>query len=307
MNKTYKDYSHLKVGRLQAISREENSSKWLFQCECGNQIYLLPYQVQSGNTKSCGCLHKELMSNKFSQNYEDLSGSYWNKLKESAKTRKIEFDITKKYIWDLFIQQDKLCKLTGIPLILIKKYHIDYNQQNASLDRINSFKGYTEGNVQWVDKNINQIKWNLSESRFFDLCFKIANFDYKYPEYKWKESKRHKNFKGYKGLTSSHWYQINYSIKRHPKLYSDIVIEDVWNQYEQQGGICALSGEVLYLKQGYRTDSNKTTASLDRIDSSKGYIIDNIQWVHKEVNAMKQNLNQNYFIELCRKVYLWNH
>ena len=38
------------------------------------------------------------------------------------------------------------------------------------------------------------------------------------------------------------------------------------------------------------------------IDSSKGYIKDNVQWVHKDVNFMKQSLPQEKFIDYCRKI-----
>lgn len=41
------------------------------------------------------------------------------------------------------------------------------------------------------------------------------------------------------------------------------------------------------------------TASLDRIDNSKGYEEGNIQWVHKDVNFMKRTYSQEYFIKLC--------
>lgn len=44
------------------------------------------------------------------------------------------------------------------------------------------------------------------------------------------------------------------------------------------------------------------TASLDRIDSSKPYIIDNIQWVHKDINFMKRTYSHDYFIKLCKLV-----
>ena len=42
------------------------------------------------------------------------------------------------------------------------------------------------------------------------------------------------------------------------------------------------------------------TASLDRIDSSKPYIKGNMQWLHKDVNIMKNAYNINYFINMCR-------
>jgi hypothetical protein len=44
------------------------------------------------------------------------------------------------------------------------------------------------------------------------------------------------------------------------------------------------------------------TASLDRIDSRKGYEPQNIQWVLKEVNLMKGAMPQGHFITLCNAV-----
>lgn len=44
------------------------------------------------------------------------------------------------------------------------------------------------------------------------------------------------------------------------------------------------------------------TASLDRKDSLKGYTIDNIQWLHKDVNQMKRNYSEEYFINTCLKI-----
>jgi hypothetical protein len=42
------------------------------------------------------------------------------------------------------------------------------------------------------------------------------------------------------------------------------------------------------------------TASLDRIDSKLGYNINNIQWVHKDVNTIKWDLSHDKFIEICQ-------
>jgi hypothetical protein len=41
---------------------------------------------------------------------------------------------------------------------------------------------------------------------------------------------------------------------------------------------------------------------LDRVDSSKGYIEGNVQWVHKTINLMKQSFNQKEFIHFCKLV-----
>ena len=52
-------------------------------------------------------------------------------------------------------------------------------------------------------------------------------------------------------------------------------------------------------KHGYQGG----TASLDRIDSKKGYTIDNIQWVHKDVNKMKMDLQEEDFFRIVKEIY----
>jgi hypothetical protein len=47
---------------------------------------------------------------------------------------------------------------------------------------------------------------------------------------------------------------------------------------------------------------NPQTASLDRIDSNKGYTKDNVVWVHKNVNAFKNCLSHKDFIKICHLV-----
>jgi hypothetical protein len=46
----------------------------------------------------------------------------------------------------------------------------------------------------------------------------------------------------------------------------------------------------------------ETTASLDRINSKKGYTKDNVQWVHKWINFMKQDLDEEEFITFCEAI-----
>lgn len=67
--------------------------------------------------------------------------------------------------------------------------------------------------------------------------------------------------------------------------------------FERQNRKCALSGLDICFRPNF--SKNQQTASLDRIDNKKGYIIGNVQWVHKDINFMKGVLDQNKFIELC--------
>ena len=44
------------------------------------------------------------------------------------------------------------------------------------------------------------------------------------------------------------------------------------------------------------------TASLDRIDSHKGYVVGNTQWVHTMVNMCKNKYAHAKFVEMCQAV-----
>ena len=49
-----------KYGRLTVIKRDiENKGKWICVCDCGNQKNVSTHALTSGNTSSCGCLHRE--------------------------------------------------------------------------------------------------------------------------------------------------------------------------------------------------------------------------------------------------------
>jgi uncharacterized protein YeeX (DUF496 family) len=42
--------------------------------------------------------------------------------------------------------------------------------------------------------------------------------------------------------------------------------------------------------------------SLDRIDSKIGYVKGNVQWIHKHINNMKQDYDNDYFISMCELI-----
>lgn len=85
----------------------------------------------------------------------------------------------------------------------------------------------------------------------------------------------------------------------------DISIEYIDDLLVQQDFKCKLSG--LPITAGYADCRHKGyTASLDRIDSSVGYVPNNVQWVHKDINLAKQSLSNQEFIKLCKDVYLWS-
>ena len=64
---------------LTAINYVENG-KWLWQCDCGKQKIIKAYDVKCSKTKSCGCLHSKLLSERNKNNCLNLIGKKFGKL-----------------------------------------------------------------------------------------------------------------------------------------------------------------------------------------------------------------------------------
>lgn len=105
-------------------------------------------------------------------------------------------------------------------------------------------------------------------------------------------------------MPSRMFYRIKSSEKtRGHKSDPKVTREYLSGLIEAQKHKCALTGIPIKFADTTQGDMHgETTASPDRIDSSKGYLVGNIQWVHKDINKMKGVLSQDRFLELCRAV-----
>jgi hypothetical protein len=88
---------------------------------------------------------------------------------------------------------------------------------------------------------------------------------------------------------------------RYDNLECNISMEYLWELFLKQNKKCALSDISLLFQN--RTGDTLANASLDRIDSKIGYLKNNIQFVDKNINRMKQNFNQQDFINWCSLIY----
>jgi hypothetical protein len=159
---------------IELLSERKNSQKyWKCLCDCGKEKNMRSGSLLAANVKSCGCNQKESIST----SYKNISGSWFSGIRNNAKNRKIDFDLTIEYLDNLLKKQNFQCKLSGLPLILIMGTR--QSQTTASLDRIDSNKGYVEGNVQFVHKHINYMKWSHNEEYFLELCKRITDFNRK--------------------------------------------------------------------------------------------------------------------------------
>lgn len=100
-------------------------------------------------------------------------------LYRSAKRRYKEFDLTLQDLKDQWDKQNGKCPYTGFQMIprTYTKTPIDKMRQ-ASLDRIDSSKGYVVGNIEFVCCAINYLKSDFSQQEVVDFLndFKSSDF-----------------------------------------------------------------------------------------------------------------------------------
>lgn len=121
----------------------------------------------------------------------DLSKTFYNYFRHTAKKRGIDWGVSIEHLWELAVKQEFKCQMTGLDIVFptITDAHGNYSCDEkaltkirlgsgkvnvASLDRIDSYKGYIEGNVQWVCKWINIMKNGLENEEFIHLCHLVA-------------------------------------------------------------------------------------------------------------------------------------
>jgi hypothetical protein len=161
------------------------------RCQCGYEGLRRYQHLQIGRTAMCVSCKRKEVSKVFpppvnrKPTVGQISTRFYTSMRFGAKRRGLSFELTKEFLWELFLSQDSRCAITGraINLSLATKAgntnkegcRVDYEKFNASLDRIDSSKGYTEGNVWWVHKDINFFKNNYSMDELYFLCEEVLN------------------------------------------------------------------------------------------------------------------------------------
>lgn len=152
--------------------------RWVVRCKCGLTVVRFITHFVYKNVKSClSCKGRESRGKKSSHwiGGEYVPGFFIAHVKSKCArgTRSLEFDVSYSYLDDLWVKQKGKCVYTGRTLNF---GGAGQGEQTASLDRIDSSRGYIEGNVQFVHKNINIMKWQMSHSDFINACREIVEW-----------------------------------------------------------------------------------------------------------------------------------
>lgn len=177
-------YGFLEVLSLQQAGKTEGGRRagvYYAVCHChlcGKAEHpVLPASLRRGASTSCGCRRDQYRANTGEHNanfrgYREIRSHFWNGYRRGAEARRIPFDLTMKYAWDLFEAQDRKCAFSGVPLTFgVSKRN---SLTTASIDRIDPNKGYVEGNVQWVHKQVNIMRNTLSVADFIQWCRSVT-------------------------------------------------------------------------------------------------------------------------------------
>jgi hypothetical protein len=302
--------------------RDRGREIWVVKCECGNECTIPAKRILNEKSKRCKRCedHKDAVGHIFQSTY--------NKIKYRAeKVTFREFGVTKEFLNDLIIAQDFKCALTGVDISEVnRRASRDENgkrifiQAEASVDRIDSDRGYPDDNVQWIHKDLQPMKMHHSLDyillRAKMVCDWLGFTNYGYREKFLKEdsvplNRVPENELVYGYLCKAMWNYIRKQGKRYkgkgkdkefvltPKYVNDMIVSQKFK--------CSLTGQSLFLPQSSQEyEELERTASLDRIDSLIGYLEGNGQWLHTDINYMKHELPQEKFIEYCRLLVTHN-
>jgi hypothetical protein len=178
--KPARDLSKEKFGLLKPIkdlgrySTKDRMHRWLCRCDCGALTEVIGTQMAKGIVRSCGCLLRR--GGPDSAKWRGgrlIPGAYWSRLRCSADARGIEFDLEIAGAEESLVAQEHKCALSGLPIGFGARARSD---TTASLDRTDNDGGYSSGNIRWLHKDINRMKWAHSDRYFIRLCCAVADY-----------------------------------------------------------------------------------------------------------------------------------
>jgi len=147
-------------------------------CECGYSAAVSCYAVKKETSKGCSkCDQKKRVgeNNHTWRGYGEVPGSFTVRFSSKCRAKNWEWKVTAEDIHNIFLQQNRKCALTGLELSFenLNEEKFGYSC-TASLDRIDSKKGYTLGNIQIVHKDINIMKNQYPQDYFIQMCKLVA-------------------------------------------------------------------------------------------------------------------------------------
>lgn len=188
----------------------------------------------------------------------------------------------------LWFQQQGVCPVSGI----VMDYRRDARHPlMPSLDRIDPRRGYTEENVRWVCYFVNLLKRDFEDREAVELL-RIAH------AYQTSKAVEVGPLPSPERVRAKILTSVRNARRRScmKDWTCDLAPGDLLTLYRNQDGRCALSGVIMS-----PAPLSSRSISVDRIDSSRSYEVDNIQLVCLGMNIAKLDHDQTMFEEVLRQ------
>lgn len=175
------DRTGMRFGRLFVetdLGPTKNGYRWWgCVCSCGEKVAVRSRELDRGHTRSCGCLHKEVLSKRPGSNRLPAGRASRNELlasyKKSASSRGHEWRIPDEN-FDALVTGE--CVYCGASRTLFRKPNKQVNGgfYYTGIDRVDNNKGYVLGNVVSCCWDCNRAKGKLSADDFQSWINRLA-------------------------------------------------------------------------------------------------------------------------------------
>ncbi len=243
-------------------------------------------------------------------------------MRKSAKHRKHKCSVNLADLKELWEKQKGICPYTGWNLLLLPSTTDYINAKltidRASVDRIDSDLGYIRGNIEFVAVIANFAKNVFTQHDVIKFCRDVYRYrvlgetdfiDIDDTAFRVSVNTAVGNRRDKYSPFRQHHKLARRRVKSNGRE-CNITLEYLKELWEKQSGRCPYTGwklDNLQTTSDWNSNIlNPKTASLDRIDSRKGYVFGNVQFVSVMANYAKRDFLEEELLRFCEAVSINN-